>query len=513
LIAAILAVSVGLNLQLFPPQLTRQDARSTTLIARENAHQGTADWLKAFITSPSEAIQAYASAISVHPGQTLTFYVSTEKKGTPYSAAIYRLGWYGGTGARLLKVVKVAGQAQGYYDQATKTLVGCTTCRFDAGTRMTEADWRPSFTVTVPADWVTGVYFVGFTDKQDQHTFLTFDVTGNTAATYVVVTADTTVEAYNSWGGSSLYQGADSKTQDRAYAVSFDRPVAGAGFEQGIVWEIDAIRWLEREGYNLSYISSTDLDEDPGILLQHRAVLVLGHDEYWSGSMRVAYLGARAAGVGLAFLGADDGFWQIRFAADSRGAKDRTIICYKLAQADPLYGKDNALVTVNWRNPPLSEPENSLIGIMYSSFSGPDIATGHRHAPWSIDPEAASSPLLRNTGLVASRTYGCDYVGYEWDRVFANSSRPPGLHVIATSPIVQYDGTPDEANSTYYVASSGSFVFASGSVLWTYGLDNLRLLVTPGCENKSFASSGIEHMMANIMASLVAGSPVAVSGE
>lgn len=478
----------------------------------ENSYPGTTGWRIPFAATNSTQIQAYAGATSVSPKQPLTFYVSTQVPSLPYSVYIYRLGWYGGKGGRLMYASKHFGQAQGYYDPISEKLIGCSTCFQDPKTHLIEANWRPSFSLTIPTYWVTGVYEATFADAYGVQAAVPFVVRGNPSAAYVVVIADNTTAAYNHWGGYSLYTGPDYKSKSRAYAVSFDRPEPGWSYlgGNGLPYEIDAIRWMERQGYDLSYISSVDLDEHPEQLLKHRAYISLGHDEYWSFAMRNGVENARTHGVGLLFFGADDAYWQIRYAPDSLGHPDRRIICYRKATLDPLYGKENALVTVQWRQAPVNRPENALIGIMYLSNR-----TSPPGFPWVVSP-TASSPLLKGTGLMPGNSYGCDLVGNEWDTIFENGATPPGLTVLASSPVISYVQKKQISNTTYYIAPSGAFVFASGSTFWNYALDDLRMWDTSNmalalqahpCLGRSHAVPGIQKLMANVMQALIVRHP------
>ncbi len=524
-VIAVVALVVGLAPWFFnarsasqpPEQATANPSSQATVINTskviigENAHLGTSSWS---IPDGKEAItqiQAYASATSVSPGQKLTFYVSTQKEGTGYSIDIYRLGWYAGAGGRLMATQAAQiGHAQGYYDPTTYRLIGCTACHLDLQTGLVEANWQPSYTLTVPSDWTTGVYLAKFTDVNGMQTYAPFDVRGSTFSVYVAVTSDTTYQAYNMWGGYSLYQGPGSSITtgevgklSKAVKVSFDRPYAqvdGSGYV--LLYEAAAIHWLERQGYDLSYISSVDLHEDPGQLLQHRVYLSLGHDEYWTKEMRDGVEYARDHGVGLAFLGANAAYWQIRFEPDSAGTRDRTIVCYKVQTVghdlarDPLFGKDNARVTAQWRDTLLARPENALIGIMYSGYEL------QRGFPWHVNSEAAS-PLLDGTGLQPGEQYGCGLVGNEWDRVFANGATPAGLQVLGVSPTVNVSNQADFSNTTYYIAPSGAMVFATGSFYWTLSLDSYRLYTDLLCTGQDSVVPGMQKLMAHVMDALV----------
>ncbi len=509
----------GVQTQVYPPALS---SHKYNQIIRENARLGTTTWQIPPGKAATTSIQAYASATSVPIEHSITFYVSTQKEGTPYYVAIYRLGWYNGLGGRLMApLVKEIGQAQGYYASTVRlgitkhVLVGCSTCRFDPKTGLVEANWQPSYKLYIPTDWTTGVYLAKFIDVRGMQTYVPFDVLSNFHSLTVVVTPDTTYEAYNTWGGYSLYDndltGSSPGETDtsvplvqgnllvRAVKVSFDRPyVQDAGSAQVLAFEADAIHWLEEKGYDISYISNVDLHSNPAQLLNHSSYLSIGHDEYWTKEMRDGVENARDHGVGLVFLGADTAYWQMRFEPDSNGVPNRTIVCYKVDSSyprlirDPLYGKDNSRVTARWRDPIVGRPENALIGIMYSGL------THHVSGfPWTLTP-VAQSPLLSHTGLRARRHYGCALVGYEWDRVFNNGFTPPGLTVLSASETEDNFGLPDVSNTTYYIAKSGAMVFAAGSIYWAEALDDYRLNFNRSCGDYDHAVPEIQRLLENV---------------
>lgn len=506
------------------PRLNRTAVSPDNVIVQENAHPGTQAWQ---ISEGDEAltqIQGYTSATSVSPGDKLTFYISTENEGDDYTIDIYRLGWYGGLGARLMTPqAGLKGRAQGYYNAATHTLSNCESCRIDKDTGLVEANWQPSYSLTIPGDWTTGVYLAKFTHAPSgKARFAPFDVRGNPHSTYIAVTCDTTYAAYNIWGGYSLYDaddvnegvGAFTKGKDypqgRGFMVSFDRPyVWGRGASDVLRFELNAIRWMERQGYDLSYISSVDMHRNPGQLLDHRAYLSMGHDEYWSKEMRDGAENARDHGVGMIFLGADASAWQIRYQPDSAGVPDRTIICYKVDTSnhdlarDPFYGLDNSRVTSMWRDPVVGRPENALIGIMYS-----DMTHQREGFPWQMNPHV-SSPLLDGTNLRAGQQYGCNLVGYEWDKVFANGFTPPNLRVLSTSHTVNDEGQADTGNTAYYIAPSGAMVFATGSIYWTLSLDDYRFEPDPACINQSQEIPEMQKLMSNVMEAVAVSHPAA----
>jgi len=513
----------GVQTQLYPQIPSSLQANP---IQRENDHQGTTTWRIPPGKESTVEIQAYASATSVPIERWITFYVSTQKGGTPYSIGIYRLGWYNGLGGRLMaSPVNLIGQAQGYYAATVRlgitrhVLVNCASCLLNTKTGLVEANWQPSYKLYIPTDWTTGIYLAKFTDIRGEQTYVPFDVIGNIHALAVVVTPDTTYQAYNTWGGYSLYDNdttggiigetdtsqpvAENGELVRAVKVSFDRPyVQEAGSAQVLSSEADVIHWLERKGYDLSYISDVDLQNNPAQLLNHTSYLSIGHDEYWTKEMRDGVEYARDHGVGLAFLGADAVYWQMRFEPDSHGVSDRTVVCYKVDSKyknlilDPLYGKDNSRVTARWRDPIVGRPENALVGVMYSGLT-------HQVPgfPWTLEPQA-QSPVLFGTGLLVRHQYGCDVVGYEWDRVFNNGASPPGLTVLGTSEAENNFGILDQSNTTYYIAKSGAMVFATGSIAWTAALDDYRLHFDQFCASQYHVVPQMQQLLENVFREL-----------
>ncbi len=479
-------------------------SQTSNPITIENAKTGTTAWQMPVDKAATVQIQAYVDKRSVAPGQQLTFYVSTQQAGTPYTISIYRMGWYQDKGGREIAVSgNLVGQAQGYFNATQSSLINCSTCYVDTGTGLTEARWKPSYSFNVTQAWTTGVYLAKFVDAQGMQTYVSFDVLGSTTSAYVVVTADTTYAAYNNWGGQSLY--AYNSKPIPAVKVSFDRPsTQNYGSDQVLVFEADAIRWMERQGYDLSYISDIDLHTGARSLVSHKAYISLGHDEYWTKEMRdgVEYL--RGQGVGLAFFEADDAYWQARLEPDSMGATNRTVVSYKVSTynhdlaRDPLYGQDNSRVTAQFRDPVVHRPENALLGEMFS-----DVVHGRHGFPWKVASPSTASTFMNDTGLTAGQEYGCALVGYEWDKVFNNGATPQGLQILSTSTTSNDTGQADISNTTVYTAPSHALVFDTGSVYWTSALDAYQFAPDPRCAGTRQVVPDIQKLMQNVMAALI----------
>ena len=139
-----------------------------------------------------------------------------------------------------------------------------------------------------------------------------------TAGRLVLVGAVASHQAYNQWGGYSLYKGKDGSLATRAHAVSFDRPYDGDGAPKFNSHEAGPVRLAESLGLDLAYVTSWDLHSEPGLLTGARGVVSLGHDEYWTVPMRRAVETARDAGTNVAFLGANTCYWRVRFDKGGR---------------------------------------------------------------------------------------------------------------------------------------------------------------------------------------------------
>ena len=202
-----------------------------------------------------------------------------------------------------------------------------------------------------------------------------------------------TWQAYNNWGGKSLYP--HNSTGPQAKKVSFDRPYSiedGAG-DYLFRWEYNMVRFLEREGYDVTYVTSIDTHANPATLLRAKAFLSVGHDEYWTWEMRANVEAARDRGIDLAFFSANVCYWQARLEDGNR-----TLVSYKESalSADPLANDGNPLndarITTKWRNVPVLRPEESLVGVMYVESPVDGDITIDNASHWVF----AGAPVLLN---------------------------------------------------------------------------------------------------------------------
>ena len=444
-------------------------------IATENGLAGDPSWLRSIASDRN--LNVYASPSSLASGETLHLHVSAAV-GTRYRVMVYRLGWYHGDGARLIGCVpSCTGDRAGqpYPVPPPNTSTG-----------LLDAGWPATDAFVVPATAVSGYYLaeaVATTGASlGMMRFYPFVVRASTmeASTPILVQIGVnTGEAYNQWGGKSLYAFNSTKEMP-AVKVSFNRPYENQSGTGQAMDSYQLVRFLERAGYDVSYTSDIDTDRNPGELLRHHLIIVDGHDEYWTKGIYDAFDAAREAGVNLASFGADIGTWQNRYEDG-----DRTIVEYRSAPADPE--PDPTLKTVEFQKLATPRPQCELFGVQYRGGFNKYIP-GHAPQNYTVTQAAATNPWFAGTGLVGG-TVLPSLVGYEWDTII------PGCNVPSLSDLFHWSGFVN-ADSTIYTAHSGARVFAAGSLDFATGLDEWPAKGS-GVENQ-----GLQHFAANLLTDL-----------
>jgi len=418
------------------------------LVGRENEKPGDPSWV---ITANGDgAVMGYGDAISLHAGESLHVAVSTDRA-RQVSWTIYRMGWYGGAGARQ---VGAGGPV------AAGPRVACPR---DPVTSRVECSWTPSFMVPVAADALSGVYLVKLHTDSGGETYVPFVVVDGRTAAIVLNVNVTSWQAYNDYGGESLYTDASgTMPHGKAWEVSYDRPFAndhGAG--RYLDWEQYFVRFVEALGYDVTYTTAFDLAAHPESI-SGRAFVSVANDEYWIPAERDAVQAARDRGVNLGFFGADQVLWRIRVQPSSDGRPGRVIAGYKDDQdKDPILAAQGLTAsTARFRDPPNAAPENAMIGVMYE---------GWLLLPQPIIVEKADHWVFAGTGLAAGDALP-GMTSAEFDRRYDNGLEPAGLVELGHSALVSAQGVPDMASMTYYDAPSGAGVFAAGTIGWPNGL-------------------------------------------
>ncbi len=440
-------------------------------------------------------LQGFATQVSVNRGETVSFKIKTPA--TRYRLDIYRMGYYGGAGARKVDTVSINRQQP---QNQPNCLRNPTTGLIDCG------NWAVSATWAVPADATSGIYFakvVRTNPAGASHIF--FIVRDDASQSSILFQAsDTTWQAYNNFGDpkggnfgeTSLYVGSPGVNPGRAYKVSYNRPFNTRAVDGGQDWVFNAeypmVRWLEANGYDVSYFTGVDSDLRGNLIRNHQVFLSIGHDEYWSAQQRANVEAARNAGVHLAFFSGNEVFWKTRWenSIDPSNTPYRTLVCYK--QTFEKNGVDpNAkdpqeppTWTGTWRDPRCSttsdcnRPENALTGTSFKVNAGTRAI---------VVPEAdGKMRFWRNTDIAnltpgSSITLPEGTLGYEWDEDADNGFRPSGLIRLSTTVasgvdvLQDFGGTYASGTATHHLTlykhSSGALVFGAGTIQWSWGLD------------------------------------------
>lgn len=452
--------------------VTEPPPRDADAVRKENQRQGTTAWrINRDVgdkVANSREIEGYALEATVKPGDTLRVAVSLSEAKN-YRWFVYRLGHYGGAGGR--EVAK-GGPLKG---------VKQAECPADPATGMIACTWGTALEIPVGADWVRGVYVVKLVRDDRYQRYVPFFVRdANPRAEVAVLMPTATWAAYNTWGGTSLY---DDKFQvmkphgvSRAFRSSYDRPYhRGQGTGHLLTDDLSLVQWLEAQGLDVGYFSDEDLDASYDFVAGAKVLLLSGHDEYWSARNRDHADRALAEGRSLINLGANNAYWQVRMEPSADGRPRRIVTCYKGHEADPF--KD-ARRTVKFRDRPVGRPENALLGVQFSSrwhqFGFPSVITTPGH--WALE----------GTGLKAGDTLWMAN-GYELDQLVDNGASPKGVDVLAESPGLSLQGAFGFGHMV--VRKQGAaYVFSAG------GVDFVRTLAS-----EDMADPRAARIIANIL--------------
>jgi PKD repeat protein len=476
------------------------------------------------IENYSDDIGGFTPQTSYALGENVPLKIGTDLSSFPGASVnvdIYRIGYYGGKGARLIAGagatnVKVNNT---YQCNPANTTTGETSC----------SNWNVSYTIPGSKLPVSGIYEAVFTDVADGgiQNYVVFPVRNDSRASnilYVLPTAD--YEAYNTWGCKSLYfdacGGANTASGDgRAVAVSFDRPQQEGDKQLNHFFgpDYNTVFWLEEQGYDVTYTDDIQTDSNAQALLNHKVDLVSGHSEYWSYESFNNFKKARDAGINIVSFSANTAYWQTRYENNHR-----TLVCYKTIQGsangnpggtpnDPASEGPNGEAlphnaTTTRRDPGApagdpnappggrigpNEPENSLWGNMYVGDN--DENNFHMTIPaGNANGEFASNRFWRNAGLPTSQstTLPEGFVGWEWDQIPTQpgyvAQEPAGVKQLSLTDVTNPEdswlqdsgrarastappGTPSNVSAVEYRAPSGALVFASGTMEWSLAFD------------------------------------------
>ena len=527
------------------------------IVAAENQLAGTAraTW---DLANPNFAgvatLQGFADGFTADRGNTVSFKIA-QSDTDGWTGQVYRLGYYGGNGARLIdELTPTSGQLT---DSQSQPAPGDS----DAGTTLLSADcsnWAVTLAWDPPAWAPSGIYILRLERTSGGASHVMFILRDDArVADLMLMPADSTWQAYNAFGGmganlltgNSLYYGTavDQYNADCARYVSYNRPVvnrAACNTGQaygGVEWstfftsEYPMVRWLERNGYDVKYYSCLDAAGDPiGALLDNvSAAIAVGHNEYWSDGMRSGWETAKASGRSLFFAAANEVFWRMVGTSPDSDGRPRTFECQK----STIGGRGNTRPqwTGTWRDPDGAgkggdNPEIALTGTIFV-VNGADL----RALVVPKDGGYADSPLWRNCAAVQALTAGQTWaspsqiIGFEWDTYgpagfsgtgTAFAGAPPAGAVYASSTTAtpaavltdagdQYTSLTVEHRLVIHPSSgAGGITFGTGTVNWPLGLDNANTY-QQGSDNTSVT---IRQATVNILADMGAQPETLMSG-
>ncbi len=435
-----------------------QERRSNKII-QENEKPGSTDWQLTYTRVDPKTqyrspwIEGYVSHASIEPGESLDLYVSTNPAG-PFKVDFYRFGYYGGKGGRhLLEVGPLDGTVQEDPPVGDRRLRDC--------------QWKSNFSFTIPKEWVSGVYLGKLSLLDDRYqSYVIFIVRENRQSDILLQCSDNTWQAYNRWPDNySLYDdGKSSWALSNKAQVSYNRPygkycqILDAPLSQGsgefLLWEFPLAYWLEREGYDVAYISNTDVHRSPRCLKGGKLFLSVGHDEYWSLEQFNHLKAAVATGLNVAFLSGNTCCFVSPFTSSTNKTPNRVITRAGryggLAEAEKEYMGPFDMEGPN---------EASLIGAR-------TIVPFNGSGDWIVSDD--SSWIFEGTGMKNGDNVP-GLVGWEFH---GDPYDIPGLQVVASGTTTNGGGEKADWTATLYSGPNENFVFNASTIWWAQGLSH-----------------------------------------
>jgi len=350
-------------------------------------------------SASQQKIEGYANRLSCLPGDEIGLCISTNAN--RYNVEVARVG------AKREVVYKQADLPGVSHDvPIDASSQGCR--------------WPVVFNIPVGKEWRSGYYQVILRTEDGAGRGEAFFIVRSSRpggdANILLQLCTNTYNAYNQWGGSSLYGG----PAGFAPRVSFERPYMGFLPEENFTnlysgwrrWELPFVQWAERAGYQLDYAINLDLEFCPEVLPEYRLVLSVGHDEYWSAGMRDNLEKFISDGGNVAFFSGNVAFWQVRVEDGGRA-----MVSWKSQfQNDPVYKtNDRRFLTGTWSNRLIKRPENQLTGVSFTY--GGYHAFGEQPGDGNYIIHRPDHWMFAGTGLKrGDRLGGHDkIVGYECD--------------------------------------------------------------------------------------------------
>lgn len=438
---------------------------ATGWVQRENAKAGDAGWDKGIPIeyagdfagkeakkkiggpfrswlAPSVSVngpEGWFSAPSATCDQSIGLHISGD--GTPVTIKVFRMGFYGGAGARLIS------------QTTTKPIPHYS---MNGPTRSPESlvttDWPAAWDFKVSDQTLPGQYLIRLDDKSGDSNFVPIMVTNPDSKNPVTfISSVLTWQAYNEWGGYSLYKGPTRTRATRAMVVSFDRPYDGDGAGQFRYMEFPIVRLAEKLGIDLNYITDLELNRNVSSLVNTKSIVYGGHGEYWTTQMRIALDSAVSRGVNLISFGGNAGYNRPRLQAN-----DRQLVMWRGASSDPNR-KNSILATTRWRSNPINNPEAALLGAQYVGLGVNGDYTIAHPLRWPFS-------VMKNPAVLRG------VVGREVDSPLYAAG--PAVEDLAWAEI-KLHGKPITAMATYYTNSKNAGILDISTNGWTCAIDDV----------------------------------------
>ena len=464
-----------------PATFSGSDGVKASWVVAQNKLPGTTSW-KITGNSATGGISGFANLTYAKMGQAVTLYVSSSS--ATFQVFAYRMGYYGGTGARLI------------WTSANLEGVRQPPCTVAKPVNMVSCDnWSPSLKVTISNAFVQGDYLFKLVSSSGAQSYVPLTIWDPAStATYVVKNDVLTWQAWNPYGGYDFYTGLGKCPPNhyplctRARTVSFDRPYAyGNGAGDFLGNEYPLVYWAEKHGLDVTYWTDQTVVQHPTLLADHKAILSLGHDECWSLRERTAVENANHVnGLNVIFFGASAMLRHVRLQSSPLGSL-REVVDYRNSYKDPLYHSGNPLeVTGNtWSAPPANWPESRFVGESYGGYLMNGVA------PKSFVVYDASSWIFAGTGLKKGQAVP-GVLASDFDSFKESNPHPSNLQILGHSPLssgqVQTNIGPSKdglySDMTYYTdPASGGGVFDSGTNNWINSLSSCNAIQT--CPSKT----------------------------
>lgn len=434
-----------------------------SLIAQENAKPGSTDWQLTRMRLDKNAgfrspfIEGYCSRQSVKAGESLDIFVSTNPAAR-FKIEIFRTGYYGGRGARLMKEL---GPFEGKEQPVPAS----------GENRLRECRWGKTATLVIPDDWLSGVYLGRLTtlptseNEPYWQSYIVFIVKDDRQADILFQCSDNTWQAYNKWpNNDSLYTNPRDNQGPWSH-VSFDRPYAkyaqiyenpqSVGSGEWLCFEFPAAYWLEKEGYDVTYCSNSDMiSPDHG--LKCKAFISIGHDEYWDIRQHDSVAKMRDAGVNLLFLSGNTICWVTPFSPNADGAPNRRIFRGGPYGGDYVYAVDRA--KHHGPFPHRGPDEGYLMGVR-------NIRPVNGGGDWfCLKPEHW---IFAGTGMKKGDSIP-GMIGWEY-----HGDPPkdlPGLEILAGGTCWQGGDNSQQWQAVIFDGPKGNFIFNASTIWWAQGL-------------------------------------------